>query len=94
MDAINILYSRIFFDWVFICFIRMVYPKKSAALPHQGLRCNLPFITTGQCRTNRSLIVSSSKFVDNSPGTRRFLPDHPPALPDDIGVDHLRDGEA
>ena len=24
MDAINILYSRIFFDWVFICFIRMV----------------------------------------------------------------------
>ncbi len=27
MGAINILYSRIFFDWVFICFIRMVYPK-------------------------------------------------------------------
>ena len=28
MGVMNILYSRIFFDWVFICFIRMVYPKK------------------------------------------------------------------
>ena len=65
--------------------------RNGKAKPHK--HSGIPTLT-GQCRTNRSLIVSSSKFVDNSPGTRRFLPDHPPALPDDIGVDHLRDGEA
>ena len=38
--------------------------------------------------------LANKEKLEYVPGTRRFLPDHPPALPDDIGVDHLRDGEA
>ncbi len=38
MGAINILYSRIFFDWVFICFIRMVYPKKVSSFTAPGFK--------------------------------------------------------
>ena len=38
MDAINILYSRIFFDWVFICFIRMVLPEKVSSFTAPGFK--------------------------------------------------------
>lgn len=88
----------LFFD-LFCMGLRLPYshgvPEKSQRL--YRTRFKVKFIIHRRpvsAATNWSLIASSSKFADNSPGTKRFRPDHPPASLYSIGVDHRRDGEA